>query len=453
MASPPTQILKANMMPNRIGLQRDSNQITRCFACKGTTPIRTALAPQPLFPYVEVRWLGSSQKRPKIQHHNQHELEIGVVREMQKKILITGGAGFIGAHAANELLKCGYSVRALDNLVPQVHGPERKRPAYLNENVELIIGDVRDSRTVARALERVDAVLHLVAIVGVGQSMYEIAEYTSVNNLGTAMLLQTLTTHPVECLVVASSMSIFGEGVYHDARGRVRTPRERTLEQLKMGDWEVRGDDGEALTPAPTPEDKPPSLASIYALSKFDQERMCLMLGRAYGMPAVALRFFNTYGPFQALSNPYTGVLSNFASRVLNGNPPLIFEDGLQKRDFVSVYDVARACRLALETPAAAGNAFNISSGVPMTVKEVAERSVRAIGRRDIQPQITGKYRAGDIRHCFADISRARGVLGYQPQVTLEQGLEDLAAWLEGQTAIDRAVEARQELAVRGLMV
>jgi dTDP-L-rhamnose 4-epimerase len=177
------------------------------------------------------------------------------------------------------------------------------------------------------------------------------------------------------------------------------------------------------------------------------------MLGKPYGIPTVALRFFNTYGPYQALSNPYTGVLSNFASRILNGNPPLIFEDGLQKRDFVSVYDVARACRLALETPSAAGHAINISSGVALTVKEAAERVVRALGRPELEPQITGKYRAGDIRHCFADISLARQVLGWEPQVSLEQGIEDLAGWLTGQTAIDRGMEARAELAARGLMI
>lgn len=372
---------------------------------------------------------------------------------MKKHVLITGGAGFIGAHLANELLKHGYAVRALDLLVPQVHGPSRERPSYLDAQVELIVGDIRDAEMVERALDHIDAVFHFVSVVGVGQSMYRIAEYTSVNNVGTATLLQALTTHPVERLIVASSMSIYGEGLYRDASGRIRIPQERTLEQLKAGDWEVRSADGAPLIPAATPEDKPPSLASVYALSKFDQEQMCLMVGRAYGMPAVALRFFNTYGPFQALSNPYTGVLSNFASRVLNGRNPLIYEDGFQKRDFVSVYDVARACRLAMETPAAADRAFNISSGLPMTVREVAERTVRAIGRSDLAVEITGKYRAGDIRHCFADITLAREVLGYEPRVTLERGLEDLAGWLEGQAATDRAVEARQELAARGLMI
>jgi len=372
---------------------------------------------------------------------------------MKRTVLITGGAGFIGAHTANELLANGYKVRALDSLVPQVHGPDRKRPDYLSPDVELIRGDVRDEQVLTRALRGVQAVVHLVSLVGVGQSMYQIDEYTSVNNLGTATLLQILSRHPVERLLVASSMSVYGEGLYRNARGEIGTPRERTIEQLKSGDWEVTDEKGEPLTPVATPETKAPSLASVYALSKFDQECMCLMVGRAYGISTVALRFFNTYGPFQALSNPYTGVLSNFASRVLNGNAPLIFEDGKQKRDFVSVYDVATACRLGLESEKAAGKALNISSGQPMTVGEVAARTARALGRADIVPDISGRYRMGDIRHCFADISLARELLGWEPRVTLEQGLEDLANWLAGQTAVDHGLEARAELAARGLMV
>lgn len=372
---------------------------------------------------------------------------------MKKRVLITGGAGFIGAHVAKELLANGYSVRALDSLVPQVHGPDRKRPSYLPPDVELVIADIRDRTALDAVLQRIDAVIHLVSLVGVGQSMYQIDDYTSVNNLGTAVLLQMLSKHPVERVIVASSMSVYGEGLYLNKHGSVGVPKERTIEQLKLADWEVHDENGDPLKPAPTPESKPPSLASVYALSKFDQERMCLMVGRAYGIPAVALRFFNTYGPFQALSNPYTGVLSNFAARVLNGKSPLIFEDGLQKRDFVSVYDVACACRLALEKPEAAGHALNISSGIPMTVAEVACRTIRAIGRAGIEPDITGKYRMGDIRHCFADISLARKVLGWEPRVTLEQGLDDLADWLTGQTAVDQGPEARAELASRGLMV
>jgi dTDP-L-rhamnose 4-epimerase len=372
---------------------------------------------------------------------------------MPKNVLITGGAGFIGAHVANELLHHGYRVRALDALVSQVHGPDRKRPSYLNPEVELMVGDIRDSQAVARALHQMDAVVNLVALVGVGQSMYQIDEYTSVNNTGTATLMQALSTQRVEAVVVASSMSIYGEGLYQDADGKTCTAPDRSIEQLKAGEWEIRGEDGRLLVPIPTPEDKTPALASIYALSKYDQEQMTLIVARAYGMRAVALRFFNTYGPYQALSNPYTGVLSNFAARVLNDKAPLIYEDGLQRRDFVSVYDVANACRLALETQKASGKSFNISSGEAATVKEIAERTIQAIGSDDLQPEITGRYRTGDIRHCFADISAARDVLDWQPKVTMQHGLQDLAVWLEGQTATDRVVEARVELTARGLML
>jgi len=372
---------------------------------------------------------------------------------MASRVLITGGAGFIGAHVANELLAHGYRVRALDSLVPQVHGPERRRPDYLSNDVELLVGDIRDQDALSRALTGMDAVINLVALVGVGQSMYQIAEYTSVNNYGTANLLQALSTRPVECLVVASSMSIYGEGLYRAPDGTTCMAADRSLDQLKSGDWEIRSAGGEPLVPIPTPEDKTPALASVYALSKYDQERMSLMVGRAYGMRTVALRFFNTYGPYQALSNPYTGVLSNFAARVLNGNPPLIYEDGLQKRDFVSVYDVAGACRRALECESAAGHAINISSGVPMTVKEIAERTIRAIGSPSLEPEITGKYRSGDIRHCFADISLARKLLDWTPTVTLESGLENLADWLAGQSALDKGLDARGELAARGLIL
>ena len=274
---------------------------------------------------------------------------------MRKQVLITGGAGFIGSHLANELLEYGYRVRVLDNLCEQVHGPERRRPGYLNPDVELQVGDVRDPTAVAKALRNVDAVYHFVAAVGVGQSMYEIAEYTSVNNLGTAVLLEALIKKPIQRLIVASSMSLYGEGLYQDARGAITDAAARTIEQIRDADWEVRDKLGNPLTPIPTPETKPPSLNSIYALNKYDQEQMCLMIGRAYNIPAVALRFFNIFGPYQALSNPYTGVLAIFAARLLNNRPPLINEDGMQKRDFVSVYDVARACRLALESPKAGG--------------------------------------------------------------------------------------------------
>jgi dTDP-L-rhamnose 4-epimerase len=372
---------------------------------------------------------------------------------MGKRLLITGGAGFVGSHLADALLAAGHQVRALDNLSPQVHGAEQKRPDYLDSDVELLVGDVCDETAVRRALKGIDIVYHFAAVVGVGQSMYEVARYTEVNNYGTAVLLQALIEQPVERLIVASSMSLYGEGLGRTPDGILRTGLERTLEQLKARDWEVRDASGQTLTPVATPESKTPALPSVYALSKFDQERLCLMIGRAYQIPTVALRFFNIYGTRQALSNPYTGVLAIFASRLLNGQPPLINEDGHQRRDFVSVRDVARACILAGELPRAAGEVFNIGSGRNYSVIEIAERIAAALGRDEIEPEITGTYRMGDIRHCFADISLAREILGYEPAVELEEGLVELAGWLEGQVAVDRMAEASAELAQRGLTV
>jgi dTDP-L-rhamnose 4-epimerase len=372
---------------------------------------------------------------------------------MAKRVLVTGGAGFIGSHLADELLASGYGVRVFDALDAQVHGEARKRPPYLDKDIELVVGDACDKDAVQRALSGIDAVFHLAAAVGVGQSMYEVAHYTRTNNLGTAVLLEALIEKPVERLVVASSMSLYGEGLYRGADGAVREASDRTLEQLRRGDWEVRDADGQVLQPFPTPETKTPAIASVYALSKYDQERLCMMIGRAYRIPTVAMRFFNAYGPRQALSNPYTGVLAIFASRFLNGNAPAIFEDGLQQRDFVSVHDVARACRLALEKPQAAGEVFNVGSGRPQTVREIAARLARVMGRGDVQPEILGRYRVGDIRHCFADITKARTVLGYEPQVTLDEGMTELASWLEGQAAVDRVSHASAELDRRGLTV
>jgi len=367
------------------------------------------------------------------------------------QILITGGAGFIGSHLADALLRRGHRVRALDILSAQVHTLGR-RPDYLNSEVELLRGDVRNGADVERALQDVDAVFHFAAAVGVGQSMYELEHYTSTNSLGTAVLLERLTRHPVQRLIVASSMSIYGEGLYANGRAETVDGRERDLEQLRTGGWELRDAHGEALIPVPTPETKTPSLSSIYALSKFDQERLCLLVGRAYNMPTVALRFFNVFGTRQALSNPYTGVLAIFAARLLNDHAPLLFEDGRQRRDFVSVHDVVQACCRALEVPEAAGQAFNVGSGRSYTVLEVAEMMQAVLGKR-VSPEVSGKYRVGDIRHCFADITRARRVLGYEPQVTLEDGLVQLATWLADQTAHDRVAEASRELAARGLTV
>ena len=366
------------------------------------------------------------------------------------RILITGGAGFIGSHLADELLQSGHSVKVLDFLCSQVHGSEKQSPEYLNPDVELVLGDVRDRTAVDRALQGIDAVYHFAAAVGVGQSMYEVEHYASINDIGTAVLLEALIKGPVERLIVASSMSIYGEGLYRSRRGAIYCAVERSPTQLRSACWDPVDDEGAALEPIPTPESKTPALSSVYALSKYVQERMCLMIGRAYNIPTVALRFFNVYGPRQALSNPYTGVLAIFASRLLNGKAPLIFEDGEQQRDFVNVRDVVQACRLSLDAADAPDRVFNIGSGHAFTISELAERMADALGK-NLEPQITGKYRVGDIRHCFAEIALARSMLGYTPQVSLEDGVLELADWLEGQIANDHVDSASAELAARGL--
>jgi len=371
---------------------------------------------------------------------------------MKGTVLITGGAGFIGSHLAAELLSAGYRVRILDSLVTQVHGDNPNRPSYLNKDAEFVLGDVRNPEILDEALSGVDTVYHFAALVGVGQSMYQIAEYTATNNLGTAVLLERLVKHPVRKLVVASSMSVYGEGLYVTAGGQPYICACRTVERLKAHKWELTAPDGSPLRPVPTPETKQPSFASVYALSKYDQEQMCLVVGRAYGLATVAVRFFNAYGPYQSLSNPYTGVLAIFASRLMNNKRPIIFEDGRQLRDFVSVYDIARACRLAMEVDAARDLVFNIGSGKPVTVNEVARKLAKVLGK-NIEPEIAGKYRVGDIRHCYPDMRLAERVLGYRPRASFEEGIRDLANWLDRQTARDRFSEMSEELTSRGLVV
>lgn len=366
-------------------------------------------------------------------------------------VLITGGAGFIGSHVADELLGLGCKVRVLDMLNPQVHGEERRRPDYLPKDVELLVGDVRDGDWVRRALRGIDAVIHFAAAVGVGQSMYRVEEYVSVNDVGTAVLLEALADRPVGKLVVASSMSVYGEGLYRARNGRLVANAQRSLGRLRAGRWEPEDGDEEPLVAIPTPETKEPALESVYALSKYDQERLCLILGRAYRIPTVALRFFNVYGPRQALSNPYTGVLAIFASRLMNDQPPLIYEDGRQRRDFVSVHDAARAAALALESPDVDGKVLNIGSGEARTVREIAEKVADSMNKKHIRPIVTGRYRMGDVRHCFADITAARTILGYEPRVALEDGLHELVTWLEGRVADDGVELAHEELASRGL--
>jgi dTDP-L-rhamnose 4-epimerase len=369
-----------------------------------------------------------------------------------KTVLITGGAGFIGSHVADALLARGYRVRVLDNLSEQVHGSASGFPGYLDPAVETIEGDVRDRRAVEKALKNVNAVFHFASAVGVGQSMYQIERYIDINNRGTAVLLEALARHRVAKLLVASSMSIYGEGLYRDPSGAVYSPSPRALTQLKSGQWDLLDERGGILEPVPTPEHKTPMPESIYALSKYDQEMMCLLFGRAYEMPVVALRFFNAYGERQALSNPYTGVLAIFAARYLNGKSPVIFEDGQQLRDFLHVRDLAMGCALALECDAARDQVFNLGGGQAYSVLEVALRLGKVLGKEALEPQISGNYRAGDIRNCFADITKAGRVLGYRPQVQLDAGLTELAQWLEGRIDEDRSEAAVAELRHHGLV-
>ena len=373
---------------------------------------------------------------------------------MTKTVLITGGAGFIASHCATLLLQHNYQVKALDNLDAQIHGTERHPPSYLDRRVELVVGDIRSPKMIRRALADVDFVIHLAARVGVGQSMYEMADYTDVNGRGTAVLLEAMieraNKRPFDRLVVASSMSIYGEGMYRTPEGGLVHNAERKARQLKRAVWDPVDEAGRKLEAVPTPETKAPSICSVYALSKYDQERLCLIVGGAYDIPTVALRFFNVYGPNQALSNPYSGVLAIFASRLLNDRPPLIFEDGEQRRDFVYIDDVADTCRLALISDAAIGRALNIGSGSPVSVKDAARLLGDVLGV-PIEPEITGECRVGDVRHCFPDISEARAALGYRPRTTLAAGLQKLVRWLDGRIAVDRVGEARAALASRGL--
>ena len=373
---------------------------------------------------------------------------------MAKKVLVTGGAGFLGSHMVDALLERGHDVRVFDNLTEQVHGAG-VRPDYLAADVELVRGDMRDRDAVREAVAGVDVIFHLAAAVGVGQSMYEIAHYMGVNTQGTANLLQALLDRKarIEKLVVASSMSTYGEGQYLGASCGEVSPPPRDHEQLRRRDWEVHCPAcARSLAPVPTAESKPLQCTSVYALSKKDQEEICLLYGRTYGLPVVALRYFNIYGSRQALSNPYTGVAAIFAARLLNHKAPLVFEDGMQMRDFVSVHDVVQANLLAMERSQADGQALNVGSGEPISIREVAATLAAALGR-NVPAEITGKYRAGDIRHCFADISRARATLGYQPRHRFGESVGELVAWLRSQTPQDRVAEAAAQLQSFGLTV
>lgn len=368
-------------------------------------------------------------------------------------ILVTGGAGFIGSHLVDGLVETGHRVRILDSLVEQVHGGNV--PVHLNKKAEFVRADICDADAVAKVLDGIEVVYHQAAEVGVGQSMYEIVRYVRANDLGTAVLLEEMIKRPGQFrkLVVASSMSIYGEGAYRC--GKCDTdiqPFLRSNEQLAAHDWEFKCETcGGILQTIGTTEEKPLFPTSVYAVTKQDQEQYCLSVGRAYKIPTVAFRYFNVYGTRQSLSNPYTGVCAIFSSRLLNDQPPAIFEDGEQSRDFVHVSDIVQANLLVLESGEGDYQAMNIGTGRATSVKEIAQLLAKGLGK-DIDPEIVGKYREGDIRHCVADISKATRLIGYEPRVSLESGLAELLEWLRLQKAEDRVESATAELAAHQLV-
>ena len=366
------------------------------------------------------------------------------------RTLVTGGAGFIGSHLVRRLVADGDDVVVLDSLEPQVHAG---RPPALPDGVRLLEGDVGDAGLVDTALEGVDRVVHLAAAVGVGQSMYEIAAYVRANTMATATFLERLVARsPLPSrLVVASSMSIYGEGEYECEKHGAVAPPPRAEEQLLARQWECVCPHCErTLAPRPTRETKPLIPTSVYAITKRDHEELCLVTGAAYGIPTVALRFFNVYGPGQALSNPYTGVAAIFASRLLNDRAPVIFEDGKQSRDFIHVSDIVEGIVLGLESDRAVGAAVNLGTGRPTTVDDVARTLAKGLDV-DVEPDRTAQYRAGDIRHCYADPRRAEELLAFRARTAFEQGMTELVGWLADQEAEDRVDDATRELTARGL--
>jgi dTDP-L-rhamnose 4-epimerase len=374
-------------------------------------------------------------------------------------IVITGGAGFIGSHLVDLLVERASAITVLDSLDPQVHGSGVSDPRFLSRHISdgrlrFIHGDVTDRSTLASALEGVEAVVHLAAAVGVGQSMYQPHHYVHTNGCGTGLLLDLLVDarDRIRKLVVASSMSLYGEGAYRcpDCGGQAIRPRDDA--QLGRGRWEVAcaGCDAD-MDPIPTPETKPAEIASVYAATKKHQEDLFVSFGRAYGIPTFALRFFNVFGRRQSLGNPYTGVAAIFLSRLLNNRAPLVFEDGRQSRDFIDVRDVARAVLMAVESPVSGAHVLNVGTGRGTSVGEVARLLANSLGA-SIAPELLGRFRAGDIRHCIADVSRAEAVLGFRPRYSLEEGIPDLIEWCRDEHPSDQVELGLRELRAKGLV-
>lgn len=369
------------------------------------------------------------------------------------RVLITGGAGFVGSFLADALIEGGHRVRLFDNLDPQVH--QGKVPAHLNRQAEFVVGDVRDRDALGKALEGIDTVVHFAASVGVGQSMYQVAGYTATNDLGAANVLDLVVNErrdQIRKMIIAGSMSEYGEGAYQCAACGLVKPAMRSAESLASAEWDPPCPKcGAALVPKPTPEDWPLACASVYAINKRTQEDLFLTVGAAFGVPAVSLRFFNIYGPRQSLSNPYTGVIANFISRIKAGNRPTIFEDGQQSRDFVSVYDIVAAVMAAMVNDRANQRVFNVGTGQATTIVGIATTLARLMGT-GIEPEVTGRPRKGDIRHCYADITRATEELGWKPKASMDEALAELIEWSRSVESEDRSAAAQMELRAKGVI-
>ena len=369
------------------------------------------------------------------------------------KILITGGAGFIGSHLADALVERGEEVILFDNLDSQVH-PGGLPPDYLNTSARFVQGDVRDYAAFREVVTEADIIFHYASAVGVGQSQYQISKYVEVNTFGTANLLHALANekHSVRKVLLAASMSSYGEGPSRCERCGVFRPRLRPPDQVARGEWEILCPGcGRPSSPVPITEEAAQNCNSIYAITKKNQEEMLLNIGRTYDIPVVALRYFNAFGTRQSLSNPYTGVIAIFMSRLKNDRPPVIYEDGLQTRDFISIHDIVRVNLLAMESDAADYRTFNVGTGKPISIRSVAETLAR-LCRKDIAPEITHSFRKGDIRHCYADNTAIRQALGFEPNISLEEGLGEIIEWSRHASAEDGFDRARSELAEKGLV-
>lgn len=369
-------------------------------------------------------------------------------------VLVTGGAGFIGSFIVDELVRMGHGVTVFDNLDPQVH-KTGDWPLYKNPEVEYVRGDVRDPAGLKKVLVGKEAVFHYASAVGVGQSQYQIRHYVDVNEGGTANLLDLIVNHslPIKKVVLAASMSSYGEGNFRCATCGVVRPGLRPEEQMARGDWNNYCPTCRIpVSPIPTDEGAVQQCNSMYAITKMNQEQMVANICRTYNVPYTNLRYFNVYGPRQSLSNPYTGVAAIFMSRIKNDHPPVVYEDGLQTRDFVSVHDVALANMLALERAGSDYKTINIGNGVPVTIRGMAEQLAVLCGRGHIRPNVQNKFRKGDVRHCYADIALARKCLGFEPRVPFENGMRELIDWSKGIQAEDRFDQAEKELKEKGLV-